>query len=265
MSCACGTQDAIFQMSNSSGLDNLVNEALRLIRQYLFANANFVNSPKAVSIILSNPTPHEHVISPSEFVFEIEKYDADRKLGFDCTGWRGFYNSDDAKMYLIKNSWCIETIIHEALHACSVTSQFPDLLRRHRALFEGLTEFYAGVILFKNYQDCYNNCWRTQNKTLCEMTYVDTTKIWAALCKFVPLSTTTGLYFFTPNTNIANELACFAKKIQSYGYNKFQSPFTSGGLPSHLKLMNECVKNFKNFADICNNRTMFSDFRDIKF
>jgi len=159
-------------------LNGLTNHALNLIQTHIFPNARRVNPSQAVTLTLSSP-PIQHTISPSELVFEIDKIDFDKKLKIDTTGYKGCYIREEGKMYLCRDNWCIETIIHETLHACSRENESTEL-DKYYPFFEGLTEFYTGLILFREYQQCYENCFRTDIERLCQITYEELTRLWMA-------------------------------------------------------------------------------------
>lgn len=261
MTDSCDIRDEILADTSSSGLNNLTKQALKLIRTHIFPNAQRVNPSQAVTLTLTYPYQGEYTISPSDLVFELEKIDFDRKLGVDTTRMRGCYRNDEGKMYLNRGNWCIETIIHETLHACSRTSE-SDKLNKYLPLYEGLTEFYTGFILSREYPQCYQNCFRTDVNRLCQMTYVDTTKLWVAFCNFLPLRDTTGIYFPT-NKSWNDEMEDLVKAVKKLGFNKFENPFKSS--PASLKFRLLCSKAFGDkFDKICDNRNRYTDFNTIR-
>lgn len=256
----CDHSDSILR---TDSLSDLFERALALIRKHLFSNATRVNESKGVSLTISYPRHHEHFLSPAEIMFELEKIDLDKKLGVDSTYIKGCYDSDDGKVYLNKEFWCIETIIHEVLHACSVTSAKRELLK-YRPLFEGLTEFYTGYILYKEYGQCYTDCWRIESGRKCQMTYEDTVKLWAAFCNFIPIAATTGIYFYKDSINWNAEVTSLIKKVQNAGYKRFQNLFVGGN--SVLKFNVVCRQAFGNeFGNICASRNRFTDYSSIKY
>lgn len=126
---------------------------------------------------------------------------------------------------LHRNFWCIKTVIHETLHACSLQTSVPDLDKRYKDFFEGLTEFYTGYVLHKSYPNTYNNCWRTEDKRLCQLTYPLTTKIWNAFSKFIPINHTYPIYFYNGNNNWKELVDEFVKEIQQT-YPQFDNFFS---------------------------------------
>lgn len=238
--------------------NGLTNHALKLIQTHIYPNAKRVNPSQAVTLALSQPH-REHTISPSEMVFEIDKIDLDNKLDIDTTGYKGCYIREEGQMYLCKGNWCIETIIHETLHACSRESE-SDELDKYYPFFEGLTEFYTGFILFREYQSCYENCFRTDIRRLCQITYEELTKLWVAFCNFVPLSITTCLYF-NDNNSWGDTVTKFVKKVNELGFTNFKNPFSKGKLSTDQKFAIQCNNSFpEEFNKICASRTRYTDF-----
>ncbi len=259
MSSQCDIRDSTLG-SPSPDLNSLTNQALTLIQTHIFPNAKRVNPSQAVTLNLSYPQ-RVHTISPSELVFEINKIDFDNKMQIDTTGYKGCYIKDEGKMYLCKDNWCIETIIHETLHACSRGSE-SDELDKYYPLFEGLTEFYTGFILFKVYQQCYTDCFKTNIGRLCQITYEEVTKLWAGFCNFVPLENTTCLYF-NDNNSWADAVTNFVNKVQG-GFPDFKNPFSQGKLSTDLKFSIICSKSFGNdFNNIIQDRSKYTDFSSV--
>lgn len=259
MSSGCDIRSGILG-GTSPDLDTLTNKALALIQTRIFPNARRVNPSRAVTLPLSFP-PREHTISPSELVFEIDKIDLDKKLETDTTGSKGCYLREEGKIYLCKDNWCIETIIHETLHACSRESE-SDELDKYYPFFEGLTEFYTGFILFKEYQQCYTDCFKTDIKRLCQITYEEITRLWVGFCNFVPLEATTCLYF-NDNNSWDDAVTNFVNKIQG-GFPDFRNPFSRGKLSTDLKFSIICSKAFGNdFNNIIQSRSKYTDFSSI--
>jgi len=260
MTSECDIRKNIILDTSSDGLNNLTNTAIQLIQKHVFKNAKKVNGSTAVTVNISYP-PIPHTISPSEFIFEMEKIELDKKLGVDVEGLRGCYIPNEGKIYLNKEKWCIETIIHETLHACSRTSE-SDQLERYESIYEGLTEFYTGYILFKEFGECYKNCFQTDFGRLCQMTYEDTTKLWVAFCNFVGLSHTIGLYFNT-GKKWEDEVTDFVETVKTK-FPNFSNPFSKGRIPSKLKFEIQCRNAFgTEFREICKDRKRFVDFSKV--
>lgn len=263
MSQICDEGNQILAAYRPSDLSRLTDEALELIKKYLFPNAHRVNSTKPVSLNISG-LPEPYVVSDKEKMVELDKKDLDIKTGKDSTYIRGIYHHNEGRIYLHRDFWCLKTSIHETLHSCSVTSIDSNLLK-FKAIFEGLTELYTGFILSKEFCSCYEQCWRLESNMRCQMTYEQPTKIWAAFCNFIPITETFRLYFVNGYTDWTTETENFTSQVIANGYPKFKNPFKSPSYNSHLQLYSECRKNFdSSFKNICINREKFTDFTSIK-
>lgn len=261
MNDECDIRDGILVDTSPSGLNDLTEQALKLIQKHVFSNARRVNPSQAVTLSLSYQQT-EYTISPAELVFEIEKIDFDKKIETDTTGYRGCYIREEGKIFLARGNWCIETIIHETLHACSRESE-SDELDKYYPFFEGLTELYTGFILFKEYQLCYQNCFRTNIGRLCQITYEELTKLWMAFCNFVPLNVTTALYF---NNNSTWDKATknFENTVNQLGFPNFRNPFSKGKLSTDLKFAIQCRRAFgTEFDEICESKNRYVDYTNV--
>jgi hypothetical protein len=262
MSFDCDDSSRIVSKARQGGLDTLGNDALDLIKKHLFSDAQRVNSTEETSLTLTQPSG-QYTLLPSEWIFEIPKIDLDKVIHQDSLLVRGCYIKEQGRIYLNRDSWCIKTLIHEILHSCSVTSVTNDL-RRYQSLYEGLTEFYAGYIMSKAFQNSYQNCWRTKIMRKCQLTYEQQTKVWAAFHNFIPISETVPIYFYQNRTDWDKLFSEFTQRIQYLGFPKFQNIFTVGGPATYLKLQAQCSKLFgKKFSEICNNRDQYTDFSGI--
>lgn len=262
MSQICEAGKQILGNPGQAELNQLTETALDLIKTHVFSRAHRVNQSVSVTLTLSN-MKIQHVLSPTDLMFEMDKNDLDKKRGKDTTYLRGFYNPNEGKIYLHRDYWCIKTAIHETLHACSVTSLLPKL-KKYKPLYEGLTEFYAGYILSKVYCETYENCWRTESNRYCQMTYEQPTTIWSALFHFIPMPYSTNLYFAPDFTNWDEQTKIFVEKIQVYGYPDFENPFTGDGQATHLRLNKQCKKNFGlEYIRISTLRNLFTNFSNI--
>lgn len=260
----CADSENFVKQVETGGIGSLADMAVDLIKKHLLSNAQRVNPSADVTITLSNP-PGQYIIPSSEWIIEIAKIDLDKLLRVDSSSIRGCYVPEHGKIYLNKGLWCIETVIHEALHACSVTSITQDLLR-YQPTYEGLTEFLTGYVMSKSFPDCYQNCWRTQLMRKCQLTYEPMTKIWSSFCNFIPLSIVMPIYFYNGVTDWNGMFSKFIQQIHNCGFKNFQNPFTpTGGVPTHLKLYKQSASNFgKDFREIYDSREKFTDFSKIK-
>jgi hypothetical protein len=159
---------------------------------------------------------------------------------------RGFVCKNDSRIYLNQDNWCIKTVYHEMFHLCS-NSCSPDSSMRaacmkHRPLYEGLTELYAGYMLDKSYPKSYHNCWLGQGGQLCRMTYKEEASLWATFCNSVPLSTTFDIYFHQPSKDWNVISHDFQSRVRLLGFNDFLSPFDDSETSDTDRLREECIK-----------------------
>jgi len=181
-----------------------------------------------------------------------------RHIGITDFGIQGCYRPSKGKIYLVRNNWCLETLIHEVLHSCSINSRDPEL-NRYNQLFDGLTEFYTGYILYQAFRECYTNCFMPTGQ-LCEMTYPPYTKLWATLCHFISLRNTIGIYFPTDNL-WDDEVDQFVERIKNLGFTDFINPFSRAGPASITRFELICNNTFgENYFRISEQKSRFLNF-----
>jgi len=151
-------------------LENLRNNAMQDIGG-LFPQAQVVRQTRAQQIrIAASGLSGSRVLSPDMPLVELDIVDiALNYPRFPLTG-RGLYDSENGRIFLCQGKWCRETLIHETLHSVSFWASRIDMRRRYLNLFEGLTEFFTGYIMFCSHQDCYQ-AWREERYQKCSVTY----------------------------------------------------------------------------------------------
>jgi hypothetical protein len=124
---------------------------------------------------------------------------------------------DYGKVFLRKGKWCISSIIHEALHACSIISLVPEEdIEPIRLLYEGLTELYTGYLLFKQFRNSYR--YRMgDTDVICRLKYPTTTPVWGAFCHFIPISETFRIYFHTDSVDWRSQFDRLAERLHVLG------------------------------------------------
>jgi len=125
------------------------------------------------------------------------------------------------KILLKRNNWCLETMLHEALHRFSIFSSDFDLRRRFSVLEDGMTEFLVGFILFKKYPYCYSN-WILRSFRECSMTYARSVGRFYAFCNFVDVKSIIALYFWRPSRTWTDAWTHFITYIRNSGYPDFR-------------------------------------------
>ena len=218
------------------------------IRTHLYPQAFVVNKGRQITLDILNSS-FKVPLTDAVRIFELEAIDIRRNFPSKSVEriprLRGFTFYNDGRIYLHKDNWCIKTIYHEMLHLCSRTSSQTSKVRimtkKHRGLFEGLTELLAGYVLSKTYWHSYHNCWQGEGLDLCKMTYYPQAALWATFCSRVPLSDTFGIYFQEGNKNWYELTKDFENKVQSSGFLDFSNPFDDSDISGEDRLTEECI------------------------
>ena len=158
---------------------------------------------------------------------------------------RGLYIEDGGKLLLTRDHWCTETLVHETLHSLSSFSTDTSLRKRLKLLYEGLTEFLTGYVLWKEYPACHSDCWPEASNSHCSMTYVGITKLWWTVFQFIPIEFGTELYFWTPSMSLTDKIKAFQDRIKRNGYPNFREVLlTQSSLDSTTIFRDECMRSF---------------------
>lgn len=162
---------------------------------------------------------------------------------FPINAGRGLYDPKIGKTILCQGKWCRETLIHETLHSLSFSSVRMDLRRTFLSFFEGLTEFFAGYTMFCRHIDCYR-AWKGNHYPYCSVTYVNSVRLWATLCRFIPMVELVKAYFWDGTPNWETRCRSLLDAIHQAGYPHFDD-FVRRPLPTvEGKILEECLKNF---------------------
>ena len=249
-------------------METLVDRSLSHIRKYLFKDAKFIDQSK--NKVLRGDRFNPVIIShETERILNLEKEIIVNnfpwtRIGIDDI--RGFYLSEEGKIYLPNGNWCIKTIIHETLHSCSIIRAIPNQLYRYKELIEGLTEFYTGYILYKEYKDPFTNCWKAEYGRRCTMTYQPTTRLWSTFCQFIPIQETFNIFFPASVEKSWNKIfEAFLENINEKFNLEFHTrlDLDSASYYYHETFRNECSHQFNNFDRIYNSN-LCTDFTRIK-
>ena len=187
--------------------------------------------------------PSYRILSPDTRIVELDFTEI--MLNYPGTNptTRGLYDIDKGKIILCHGKWCRETLIHETLHSVSFGAVRVDLMRRYLNLFEGLTEFFTGYILYSKYPDCYTD-WKELKYQECSATYVPFVRLWAAFCRFIRIQELLRIFFWNGTNNWELEYTQLIAAIHQAGYPNFES-FRERPTPTvEDRLRNECLKNF---------------------
>lgn len=262
----CEIRDNFLELAENGTLDSFTNDIVKQIQTHLFHDASFVNQSKEINIEISKPLYQTIKIPTTQRVIILDKFDIGKISQRDPDYVRGFYDPQVGKLFLNSSMWCLKTLVHETLHACSVLSKVNSFNKRYRFFNEGITEFFTGYMLSKEYKQSFSDCWLSDELRQCKMTYPSETRLWMSFCHVIPLSEAIKLYFPTDNIDWKQKFQKFIQTIQQdYGYKKFKNPFTSGAGPISINFLRQCEKNFRSkFTDVYRTRTKYTDFSDIK-
>jgi hypothetical protein len=118
-----------------------------------------------------------------------------------------------------------------------------DLRRTYLAFFEGLTEFFAGYVMFCRYHDCYE-AWKGNNYSSCSVTYVQSVRLWAAFCRFIPIVELVKTYFWDGTPDWEARCLGLLEAVHQVGYPHFDD-FRRRPTPTvEGKILEECLENF---------------------
>lgn len=228
MSCDCEVRDGLFVESNLKNLDKFSKMAFSLIKKHI--DKNLVQEIKKPISELDSDT------------FKI----ATKNFGNTP---KGAYNNIDHQIILQQNFWCIKTLIHENLHSCSITARIPNLLK-YRSFFEGITEFFAGYILYREFSSAYEHCWKGDSTLLCSMSYGVETRTMISIARYVPMMYIRQLYFGKTLKDWQSSWESVEKYIKTKIDSTFSNPLNvKNGLTLFSELQDQCIK-WKNFEQI---------------
>jgi hypothetical protein len=163
---------------------------------------------------------------------------------------------DNGKIFLKEDNWCRKTLYHEALHSLSRFSlpAMSSLGHRHLLFSEGLTEFFAGYVLFRNHKTCFES-WRRGTFEECRLSsYKSKVKLWCTFCNFIKIGEVAKLYFWTGSGSWNETYTQFLKAIHNAGYPSFRDIIDLGN-NSEMLFTDECINVFgRDFQEILNSR-----------
>ena len=238
MSCNCNVRDKLFIEKNLKNLEKFSKTTFKLITKNLEKTA---------------------IREIKKDTMEVDSYTFKEITKNFGSSPRGAYSVEENRILLQQNFWCIKTLIHENLHACSITSRIPDLLA-FRNFFEGITEFFAGYILYKEYASAYEKCWKADRSILCSMSYGEETKTMIAFTNFVPLQFLKNIYFGKTFKDWQKAWFQIEKYAQSKKYVKFKNPLDMREITLYTDFKSQCeqIPQFNKIREINNTATDLS-------
>ena len=249
----CTKYDGVVTLAeNNKELHGLLDQVLDDIR---------TNFNKQVNQLPSEWFIRDHFyLSPEVRIVELKPFDF---IKYFSPNSRGTYNVDSGKIFLHRGKWCRSTILHETLHSVSSLSlnlqENIDFAKKNKWIREGLTELFAGYLLYKKYTDCYE-AWRTSLFQNCTITYPREVKFWSTFCQFVPITIPAKLYFWNPLQTLNDSYHHFIEAIRCKIPN-FPDLLHSGNILKQTEFREVCMNHFgKNFCKIEKSRKKSLDF-----
>jgi hypothetical protein len=162
-------------------------------------------------------------------------------------------------------SWCRNVLTHETLHSVSLYSRiwniFPDIIAKHRALIEGITECLTGYVLFKKRPECYD-IWKLGSQENCRIAYRETTRLFCSLAQIIGINPMASFYLST-ETSFNSPWNRFVESIRSVGSNQFGYTLSESIAFREPLFREECVKSIVNFKKIYDSKARSLDFSRI--
>ena len=243
---SCTLRSSVINVSRSaSGLETLRDTTINDITGTLCQRAQ-VSSPSVNCQIriATAGVPRSIPLSRETNIIELDLVDILANYqNFPVGGGRGLHDPRTGKTILCRGRWCRETLIHETLHSLSFSSIRLDLRRSFFNFFEGLTEFFAGYVMFCRYPQCYD-AWKEERYTHCSVTYVPSVRLWAAFCRFIPISELVKVYFWDGTRNWEARCDGLLDVIHQAGYPDFDDFVRQRAPTVETKILEECLENF---------------------
>jgi len=243
---SCPQRSSIINISRSaSDLEALRNAAILDIRGTLYQHAQ-VSSPSVNCQIriAAAGVPRWIPLPPGISIIELNLVDILVNYhNFPVSGGRGLHDPRTGKTFLCQERWCRETLLHETLHSLSFSSIRLDLRRSFLNFFEGLTEFFAGYVMFCRYPHCYH-AWKNECYTYCSVTYIPSVRLWATFCRFIPISELVKVYFWDETKDWEARCDGLLHAIHNAGYPHFDDFMRHRAPTVETKILEECLRNF---------------------
>jgi hypothetical protein len=162
-------------------------------------------------------------------------------------GLIGYYDVDNARIFLINGKWCISHIIHETLHSRCVFCTKNVTPKGLILDIEGLNELLTGAILRAIAPRCYD-WWCLKNKCFGEI-YSEYLKTWHYLTFKMPFTSLISLYFDTQNKQPFLDLEMILENELGYSFKNIFSPKqTYQAFFAHDRFVDSLKKIFPDFG-----------------
>lgn len=252
--------------SSPNGLERIPQQVLDVLRCQVYKKAQFADQPTDMWITFASLGGVGKCSTTNERVVELDELDLRENVPsarFRRFGTlHGAHSRSSGKIFLVKDSWCLKTLIHETLHCTAITVKRPDL-DMYQEMFEGLTEFYTGYTMFRQYTNCYQ-AWKKEDYEVCSIgESVDFVRLLGAICHFVSIDDLAAIYFWQGHGNWEDSFRRFVQSVRRSGYPKFRNILkTVGGLALRIRLIDESRRAFgkARFDDVFESREKSLDY-----
>lgn len=287
MSCP-NTLQYIRQAATSGGLDIVADEALNDIRSSFHSTVdygistnqltsiryNFENLRQdPMTLFLRNPlTGGGRFIEDAKRVYVLNhaEWMANTKFTKGPT-FLGQYIYDLGAILLHSNGgtpvlWCRNVIVHETLHSTSLYSRiwstFQDIIPKHLALIEGITECLNMYVLLKKHPTCYNMA-KASIQGNCQVAYKESTRLFCSLAQVLGIDPFANFYFSMGQT-FSGPWGQFINSIHSAGFNEFNYALSEQTVFREHSFREECIRSIKGFKRIYDSEDRSLDFSKIQ-
>ena len=231
-----------------NGLERMAQRILDVVRSQVYTDAQLVDQPVDMWITLISQGGARKFSGKNERVVELDEVDLRENIPYarlyPLGKVQGAHPPSSGKIFLVKDNWCLKSLIHDTLHCTAINAKRPDL-SGYQIMFEGLTEFYTGYTMFRQYPDCYQ-AWKERTHEICSIgESVDFVQVLGAICHFVSINVLAMIYFWQAHSNWEDSFRGFAQRVRRSGYPKFRNILnTAGGLDLRVRLIDESKRAF---------------------
>jgi hypothetical protein len=228
-------------VSQANGLETALDETRAAIKKHIYAKVSWAPSQSWV-IQLHNG---QRLSPPNERILELTERDLRAALREEVGGdfpsgkIKGAHNMSYGKIFLVRDvEWCRTTLIHETLHSASISSRMPHHMRLDE-LIEGLTEFFTGLLMFKEYPNCYA-AWTDDQRAPCVKGWAkQALKVWWAISTLISVRHIIDLYFWNNQPSWEQAFQDFFSAVKFRNILEFKKK-----IALRVYLERECAVNF---------------------
>jgi len=282
----CPRRDTYISLPTTSDrLEDLANEALEGIRDTFQRETEYGVATNALAdtryrlssmhpdlLFLKNPrTRSGRFIEGSKRVYLLshEEWLANGKLtgGPNCLG-RYLYGPAVILLHDKTEtpfSWCRNVLTHETLHSVSLYSRIwsssTNLVQKHEALIEGITECLLGYILLKQHPDCYES-WKSNDPDMCTIAYRERVRLFCSLAQKIGITPLVDFYL-SAEGSFTGHWNRFIQSIRLLGYAKFKYELNEQSAFREPFFREVCMRSVEGFKKIYDSFPKSLDFSRI--